>query len=116
MTFTRRDAWLLNTDLVWPPTLEWYARAVRAMQARPLEDPLSWRYQAAIHGLAATGRALERMSARQLVLPAVAPDVPLPVRANRTEGHPGAWRAGRLGAAVLELRGLRPLKPDSARL
>ena len=54
MTFTRRDAWSLNTDLVWPPTLEWYARAVRAMQARPLEDPLSWRYQAAIHGLAAT--------------------------------------------------------------
>jgi Common central domain of tyrosinase/Protein of unknown function (DUF_B2219) len=54
MTFTRRDAWSLSGDDGWPPILEWYARAVRAMQARPLDDPLSWRYQAAVHGLANT--------------------------------------------------------------
>jgi tyrosinase len=35
---------------VWDPILLWYAKAVRAMQGRPLVDPLSWRYQAAIHG------------------------------------------------------------------
>jgi len=54
MTFTRRDAWDLSRDEIWPEALAWYARAVRAMQDRPLSDPLSWRYQAAIHGLANT--------------------------------------------------------------
>jgi tyrosinase len=31
-------------------TLSWYARGVARMQTRPLEDPTSWEYQAAIHG------------------------------------------------------------------
>jgi tyrosinase len=30
-------------------TLTWYARAVGAMKRRPIADPTSWRYQAAIH-------------------------------------------------------------------
>jgi tyrosinase len=33
----------------WDPVLLWYARAVLEMQARPLDDPTSWRYQAAVH-------------------------------------------------------------------
>jgi tyrosinase len=43
---TRHDAWKLSH---WDPILLWYARAVREMQARPITDPTSWRYQAAIH-------------------------------------------------------------------
>lgn len=31
-------------------TLEWYGKAIAAMKARPIKDPTSWRYQAAIHG------------------------------------------------------------------
>ncbi|MGV0743829.1 tyrosinase family protein [Mycolicibacterium sp. XJ870] len=54
MTFTRQDAWALSADETWPETLVWYARAVRAMQAKPFSDPTSWRYQSAIHGLANT--------------------------------------------------------------
>jgi tyrosinase len=30
-------------------TLHWYARAVTAMKQKPIADPTSWRYQAAIH-------------------------------------------------------------------
>lgn len=45
---TRRDVWTLQQP--WDPVLEWYARGVAAMRARPIADPLSWRYQAAIHG------------------------------------------------------------------
>lgn len=43
---TRRDVWKLAE---WDPILLWYARAIAAMQARALDDPTSWRYQAAIH-------------------------------------------------------------------
>jgi tyrosinase len=32
-------------------TLEWYGKAVGAMQDLPVTDPLSWSYQGAIHGL-----------------------------------------------------------------
>jgi len=42
----RKDAWKLPP---WDPAFEWYAKAVGAMQARPISDPRSWRYQAAIH-------------------------------------------------------------------
>jgi tyrosinase len=45
---TRRDVWTLQQP--WDPVIEWYARGIAAMQARPITDPLSWRYQAAIHG------------------------------------------------------------------
>lgn len=30
-------------------TVSWYEKAVAAMQARPITDPTSWRYQAAVH-------------------------------------------------------------------
>src|SRR5688500_15505156 len=43
---TRRDAWRLPT---WDPAFLWYAHAVREMQTRPIADPSSWAYQAAIH-------------------------------------------------------------------
>ncbi len=43
---TRQDVWKLNE---WDPTLLWYAKAIAAMQQRPINDPTSWRYQGAIH-------------------------------------------------------------------
>src|SRR5215207_148425 len=47
--FTRANAWnrngtFDNADLLW------YARGVGAMQARPLADPASWWFFAAMHG------------------------------------------------------------------
>jgi tyrosinase len=42
----RPDVWGLDE---WDDTLLWYARAVAAMRQRPIADPTSWRYQAAIH-------------------------------------------------------------------
>ena len=48
----RRDVWTLQTEHTtdaWPPMLLWYARAIARMQSRPVTDPRSWRYQAAIH-------------------------------------------------------------------
>jgi tyrosinase len=46
MPRTRRDAWKLAPG---DQTLELYARAIAVMQARPMTDPTSWRYQAARH-------------------------------------------------------------------
>ena len=43
---TRRDVWKLDE---WDPILLWYARAIADMQKRPIKNPTSWRYQAAIH-------------------------------------------------------------------
>ncbi len=43
---TRQDVSKLSE---WHPTLLWYARAIADMQQRPINDPTSWRYQAAIH-------------------------------------------------------------------
>src|SRR3954454_22217358 len=34
----------------WDPTILWYARAIDAMWDRNPDDPLSWQYQAGIHG------------------------------------------------------------------
>jgi tyrosinase len=42
----RKDVWKLDR---WDPILLWYARAIAEMKTRPLNDPTSWRYQAAIH-------------------------------------------------------------------
>jgi tyrosinase len=36
----------------WDPIIDWYARAIAEMQTRPMNDPTSWRYQAAIHDYA----------------------------------------------------------------
>jgi len=48
-TRVRQDVWKLSKTDKWHPTLLWYARAVAEMQTRPINDPTSWRYQAAIH-------------------------------------------------------------------
>jgi len=49
--FERRDVWKLSEENPWHPIIEWYARAVTAMQGRDLTDPTSLRYLAAIHGV-----------------------------------------------------------------
>ncbi|MEO8379425.1 MAG: tyrosinase family protein [Acidobacteriota bacterium] len=60
MTRTRRDVWSLSKVDVWEETLLWYAKAVREMQTRPLDDPRSWRYQAAIHEFNGDGSPAEQ--------------------------------------------------------
>ena len=53
MTIVRRDVWTLGSEQEpWHPVLLGYARAIAAMQQLPLTEPRSWRYQAAIHGIA----------------------------------------------------------------
>jgi tyrosinase len=47
--FIRRDVWTLQAAAPWDPITEAYARAVRTMQARPVTDPTSWEFQAAMH-------------------------------------------------------------------
>ena len=42
----RRD---VSTLQPWDDALLWYAKAVAEMKKRPVGDPTSWRYQAAIH-------------------------------------------------------------------
>jgi tyrosinase len=51
--FERRDVWVLSAEAVWHPTIEWYAKAIRAMKQRDtadLSDPTSFAHLAAIHG------------------------------------------------------------------
>lgn len=51
--FERRDIWELSDENPWHPVIEWYARAITAMQRRDgttFSDPTSWRYLAAVHG------------------------------------------------------------------
>jgi tyrosinase len=56
---TRESVWSL---LKWDETLLWYARAVKEMRARKLDDPTSWRYQAAIHGYDANEPMLKALA------------------------------------------------------
>lgn len=44
----RRNVWSLEDD---DTTLDWYRRAISVMFDRDDDDPASWRYQAAIHGV-----------------------------------------------------------------
>lgn len=46
MARVRKNVWSLDAH---DETLTWYARAVSAMKERPIADPTSWRYQAAVH-------------------------------------------------------------------
>lgn len=48
MTFVRRNVWDLGDD--WADDILWFARGVAAMKARPLADPISWRFYAGAHG------------------------------------------------------------------
>jgi len=49
MTFTRKNVYELGGD--WADPILWYARGVKAMKARALNDPLGWRFYGAIHGI-----------------------------------------------------------------
>jgi len=48
-TYTRKNAWNNNGDFTNLDLL-WYAKGVRKMMARALNDPASWWFYAAIHG------------------------------------------------------------------
>jgi tyrosinase len=49
MVFTRQNVWGLGDP--WAAPILWYARGVKAMQARPLNQPLAWRFFGAMHGI-----------------------------------------------------------------
>lgn len=49
MASTRRNVWALGSD--WADPILWYARGVKAMKRRALNDRTSWRFYAAIHGI-----------------------------------------------------------------
>lgn len=49
ITYTRRNVYAKGGNFS-DPTILWYARGIAAMKARPLADPTSWRFYAAIHG------------------------------------------------------------------
>jgi tyrosinase len=48
MVFTRQNVWELGGD--WADPILWYARGVKAMQARALNQPTAWGFFGAIHG------------------------------------------------------------------
>src|SRR4029079_4242531 len=48
--FVRRSVWSLEATHPWDAVTTGYADAVAAMRARPVTDPTSWAFQAAIHG------------------------------------------------------------------
>lgn len=49
MPNTRRNVWELGGD--WADPILWYARGVKAMKARALNEGTSWRFYGAIHGI-----------------------------------------------------------------
>jgi tyrosinase len=49
MAFTRRNVWELGGD--WGDPILWYARGIKALTARPLGDPTSWRFYGGTHGI-----------------------------------------------------------------
>ena len=53
----------------WPPEILWYARAVKALQARKPSDPTSWAYLAAIHGIDPSGWVRQKVIPSESSLP-----------------------------------------------
>lgn len=51
MVFVRKSAWAAGGDLT-DPILYWYAKGVGALKQRSIDDPISWRFLSAIHGIA----------------------------------------------------------------
>ena len=49
MSHTRKNAWQLGGD--WADPILWYARGVKAMKARKLNEGTGWRFYGAIHGI-----------------------------------------------------------------
>jgi hypothetical protein len=55
----RKDVYkLASTD----KTLDWYGKAIHELAKRPIKDPTSWRYQAAIHGYSRSEDPLKKSS------------------------------------------------------
>lgn len=50
MKYVRTNVYAKGGDFS-DPTILWYARGVAAMRARPITDPTSWEFFAAIHGI-----------------------------------------------------------------
>jgi tyrosinase len=48
-TYTRQNVYELGKP--WADPILWYARGVAVMMARPIAQPTSWRFYAAIHGI-----------------------------------------------------------------
>lgn len=48
--YVRRNIWHLEARTPWDPITVAYAEAIKVLQARPLEDPTSWKYLSAVHG------------------------------------------------------------------
>lgn len=77
MTFIRKNAWnqrgsFDNSDLLW------YAKGVRSMQSRALDDPNSWWFFAAIHGEYITKQVPARYMWNTIPGPPAVPITPLP--------------------------------------
>ena len=67
---TRKNVFtLVDAQGQWHPDLLWYTRAVTEMKKRPIADPTSWRYQAAIHDYV---RQRDPLAQANDVLPAAA--------------------------------------------
>ena len=49
MSHTRKNVWQLGGD--WADPILWYARGVKAMKARELNEGTGWRFYGAIHGI-----------------------------------------------------------------
>ena len=50
MVFVRKSVWAAGGDFS-DPILFWYAKGVEIVKQRPINDPTSWRFLAAIHGI-----------------------------------------------------------------
>lgn len=58
----------------WNPTVEWYARAVAALQQRPITDRTSWLYLGAIHGIDRQGWVNSGLAPAAALLPPPTPE------------------------------------------
>lgn len=50
MVFVRKSVWASGGDFS-DPILYWYAKGVGALKQRAIDEPISWRFLAAIHGI-----------------------------------------------------------------
>ena len=102
----RRNVYTLGEP--WHPVLRAYALAVREMRERPPSDPTSWAYQAEVHGVGLPTDPPpddfpKPMPTQLLVLSAMAPLVPLLLRADppgRSGRHPRGGRPRRRAWAL----------------
>jgi tyrosinase len=70
MTRVRKDVRSLGAG--WNDTLLWYAKAVGTLQSRPVTNPTSWRFMAAIHGMHPTVWRQFGITSANTPMPAVA--------------------------------------------